>query len=104
MLELKICQRNADLSELPTPLAFVLWPREVRGSGGIPYLKKYIAVKYIPYILVKYIPWLGSASMSKKAQETLWLAEAAAQETIKLEKEAEELQKKFDCLKKVTVS
>ncbi|NWY93741.1 S6OS1 protein, partial [Loxia curvirostra] len=40
------------------------------------------------------------ASMRKKTQETLQLAEAAAQETIKLEKEAEELQMKIDCLKK----
>ncbi|NXE65785.1 S6OS1 protein, partial [Calcarius ornatus] len=40
------------------------------------------------------------ASMRKKTQGTLQLAEAAAQETIKLEKEAEELQMKFDCLKK----
>ncbi|NXB96308.1 S6OS1 protein, partial [Vidua chalybeata] len=40
------------------------------------------------------------ASMRKKTQETLQLAEAAAQETIKLEKEAEELQTKIDCLKK----
>lgn len=42
--------------------------------------------------------------MRKKAQETLLLAEAAAQETIKLEKEAEELQMKTDYLRKVTVS
>ncbi|NWT95844.1 S6OS1 protein, partial [Urocynchramus pylzowi] len=40
------------------------------------------------------------ASVRKKTQETLQLAEAAAQETIKLEKEAEELQTKIDCLKK----
>ncbi|NXY60097.1 S6OS1 protein, partial [Callaeas wilsoni] len=40
------------------------------------------------------------ASMKKKTQETLKLAEAAAQETIKLQKEAEELQMKIDCLKK----
>ncbi|XP_066409028.1 protein SIX6OS1 [Molothrus aeneus] len=40
------------------------------------------------------------ASMRKKTQETLQLAEAAAQETIKLEKEAEELQMKIDCLEK----
>ncbi|XP_068048230.1 protein SIX6OS1 isoform X2 [Anomalospiza imberbis] len=40
------------------------------------------------------------ASMRKKTQETLQLAEAAAQETIKLEKEAEELQTKINCLKK----
>ncbi|NWZ91626.1 S6OS1 protein, partial [Nesospiza acunhae] len=40
------------------------------------------------------------ASVRKKIQETLHLAEAAAQETLKLEKEAEELQMKFDCLKK----
>ncbi|CAN8215637.1 unnamed protein product [Coccothraustes coccothraustes] len=40
------------------------------------------------------------SSMRKKTQETLQLAEAAAQETIKLEKEAEELQMKIDCLKK----
>ncbi|NXL75408.1 S6OS1 protein, partial [Leptocoma aspasia] len=40
------------------------------------------------------------ASMRKKTQRTLQLAEAAAQETIKLEKEAEELQMKIDCLKK----
>ncbi|NWX56996.1 S6OS1 protein, partial [Promerops cafer] len=40
------------------------------------------------------------ASMRKKTQGTLQLAEAAAQETIKLEKEAEELQMKIDCLKK----
>ncbi|NXP85372.1 S6OS1 protein, partial [Passerina amoena] len=40
------------------------------------------------------------ASVRKKAQETLQLAEAAAQEIFKLEKEAEELQMKFDCLKK----
>ncbi|XP_037995218.1 protein SIX6OS1 [Motacilla alba alba] len=39
------------------------------------------------------------ASMRKKTQETLQLAETAAQETIKLEKEAEELQMKTDCLK-----
>ncbi|OWK58818.1 Protein SIX6OS1, partial [Lonchura striata] len=39
------------------------------------------------------------ASMRKKTQETLQLAEAAAQETIKLEKEAEELKTKIDCLK-----
>lgn len=42
--------------------------------------------------------------MRKKTQETLQLAEAAAQETIKLQKEAEELQMKIDYLKKVTVS
>ncbi|NXT12421.1 S6OS1 protein, partial [Prunella fulvescens] len=40
------------------------------------------------------------ASMRKKTQETLQLAEAAAQETIKLEKEAEELQMKIDYLQK----
>ncbi|XP_041572275.2 protein SIX6OS1 [Taeniopygia guttata] len=40
------------------------------------------------------------ASMRKKTQETLQLAEAAAQETIKLEKEAEELKTKIDFLKK----
>ncbi|NXB76147.1 S6OS1 protein, partial [Donacobius atricapilla] len=40
------------------------------------------------------------ASMRKKTQETLQLAEAAAQETIKLEKEAEELQVKINYLKK----
>ncbi|NXA90334.1 S6OS1 protein, partial [Melanocharis versteri] len=40
------------------------------------------------------------ASMKKKTQETLQLAEAAAQETIKLQKEAEELQMKIDHLKK----
>ncbi|NWR20875.1 S6OS1 protein, partial [Emberiza fucata] len=40
------------------------------------------------------------ASMRKTTQETWQLAEAAAQETIKLEKEAEEIQMKFDCLKK----
>ncbi|NXO69733.1 S6OS1 protein, partial [Phainopepla nitens] len=40
------------------------------------------------------------ASMRKKTQETLQLAEAAAQETIKMEKEAEELQMKIDYLKK----
>ncbi|NWI76801.1 S6OS1 protein, partial [Dryoscopus gambensis] len=36
----------------------------------------------------------------KKTQETLQLAEAAAQETIKLQKEAEKLQMKIDYLKK----
>ncbi|NXM40380.1 S6OS1 protein, partial [Gymnorhina tibicen] len=41
------------------------------------------------------------ASMKKKTQETLQLAEAAAQETVKLQKEAEELQMKIDYLKKV---
>ncbi|XP_041904222.1 protein SIX6OS1 [Corvus kubaryi] len=40
------------------------------------------------------------ASMKKKTQETLQLAEAAAQETIELQKEAEELQMKIDYLKK----
>ncbi|NWT11925.1 S6OS1 protein, partial [Vireo altiloquus] len=40
------------------------------------------------------------ASVKKKTQETLNLAEAAAQETIKLQKEAEELQMKIDYLKK----
>ncbi|NXW69164.1 S6OS1 protein, partial [Hirundo rustica] len=40
------------------------------------------------------------ASMRKKTQETLQLAEAAAQETAKLEKEAEELQTKIDYIKK----
>ncbi|NWH36433.1 S6OS1 protein, partial [Chloropsis hardwickii] len=40
------------------------------------------------------------ASMRKKTQETLQLAEAAAQENIKLEKEAEELQMKIDYLRK----
>ncbi|NXI27474.1 S6OS1 protein, partial [Sterrhoptilus dennistouni] len=40
------------------------------------------------------------ASMRKKTQETLQLAGAAGQETIKLEKEAEELQMKTDYLKK----
>ncbi|NWX29605.1 S6OS1 protein, partial [Notiomystis cincta] len=40
------------------------------------------------------------ASMRKKTQETLQLAEAAAQETIKLQKETEELQMKIDYLKK----
>ncbi|XP_056348886.1 protein SIX6OS1 isoform X2 [Oenanthe melanoleuca] len=39
-------------------------------------------------------------SMRKKTQETLQLAQAAMQETIKLEKEAEELQMKTDYLKK----
>lgn len=42
--------------------------------------------------------------MKKKTQETLQLAEAAARETIELQKEAEELQMKIDYLKKVTVS
>ncbi|NWY29807.1 S6OS1 protein, partial [Pheucticus melanocephalus] len=41
-----------------------------------------------------------TASVRKKTRETLQLAEVAAQETLKLEKEAEELQMKFDCLKK----
>ncbi|XP_066043041.1 protein SIX6OS1 [Chamaea fasciata] len=40
------------------------------------------------------------ASMRKKTQETLQLAGAAGQETIKLQKEAEELQMKTDYLKK----
>ncbi|NWZ35764.1 S6OS1 protein, partial [Brachypodius atriceps] len=40
------------------------------------------------------------ASVRKKTQETLQLAEAAAQENIKLEKEAEELQMKIDYLRK----
>ncbi|NXR69478.1 S6OS1 protein, partial [Rhadina sibilatrix] len=40
------------------------------------------------------------ASTRKKTQENLQLAEAAAQENIKLEKEAEELQMKIDYLKK----
>ncbi|NXM59943.1 S6OS1 protein, partial [Illadopsis cleaveri] len=40
------------------------------------------------------------ASMRKKTQETLQLAGAAGQETINLEKEAEELQMKTDYLKK----
>ncbi|NWU45952.1 S6OS1 protein, partial [Hylia prasina] len=40
------------------------------------------------------------ASTRKKTLETLQLAEAAAQENIKLEKEAEELQMKIDYLKK----
>ncbi|NXO41179.1 S6OS1 protein, partial [Locustella ochotensis] len=40
------------------------------------------------------------ASMRKKTQEALQLGEAAAQETIKLEKETEELQMKIDYLKK----
>ncbi|XP_005047779.1 PREDICTED: protein SIX6OS1 [Ficedula albicollis] len=40
------------------------------------------------------------ASMRQKTQETLQLAQAAVQETIKLEKEAEELQMKTDYLKK----
>ncbi|NXV08792.1 S6OS1 protein, partial [Cettia cetti] len=40
------------------------------------------------------------ASTRKKTQETLQLAEAARQENIKLEKEAEELQMKIDYLKK----
>ncbi|NXK61322.1 S6OS1 protein, partial [Sylvietta virens] len=40
------------------------------------------------------------ASMRKKAQETLQLAEAAAQEIIQLEKEADELQMQIDYLKK----
>ncbi|NXL24440.1 S6OS1 protein, partial [Setophaga kirtlandii] len=53
----------------------------------------------VPFASIKNLT-VHIASMSKKAQETLWLAEAAAQETIKLEKEAEELQMKFDCLKK----
>ncbi|NWW03374.1 S6OS1 protein, partial [Oreocharis arfaki] len=39
------------------------------------------------------------ASMKKKTQEVLQLAEDAAQETIKLQKEAEEIQMKIDCLK-----
>lgn len=42
--------------------------------------------------------------MRKKTQEILQLAGAAGQETIKLEKEAEELQMKTDYLKKVIVS
>ncbi|NXN05079.1 S6OS1 protein, partial [Sylvia borin] len=42
------------------------------------------------------------ASMRKKTQETLQLAGAAGQETIKLEKEAEELQEKTDYLKKIS--
>ncbi|NWS91554.1 S6OS1 protein, partial [Toxostoma redivivum] len=40
------------------------------------------------------------ASTRKKTQETLQLDEAAAQETIKLDKEVEELQMKIDYLKK----
>ncbi|NXU65581.1 S6OS1 protein, partial [Horornis vulcanius] len=44
-----------------------------------------------------------NASTRKKTQETLRLAEAARQENIKLEKEAEELQMKIDYLKKVTI-
>ncbi|NXH83918.1 S6OS1 protein, partial [Edolisoma coerulescens] len=40
------------------------------------------------------------ASVKKKTQEMLQLAEAAAQETIGLQKEAEELQMKIDYLKK----
>ncbi|NWT85813.1 S6OS1 protein, partial [Lanius ludovicianus] len=40
------------------------------------------------------------ASMKKKTQETLQLAEAAAQETTELQKEAEELQMKIDYLRK----
>ncbi|XP_066178384.1 protein SIX6OS1 [Sylvia atricapilla] len=42
------------------------------------------------------------ASMRKKTQEILQLAGAAEQETIKLEKEAEELQVKTDYLKKIS--
>ncbi|NWW61831.1 S6OS1 protein, partial [Ifrita kowaldi] len=42
------------------------------------------------------------ASMKKKTQETLQFAEAAAQETIELQKEAEELQMKNDYLKKMS--
>ncbi|NXP30934.1 S6OS1 protein, partial [Leiothrix lutea] len=40
------------------------------------------------------------ASVRKKTQETLQIAEAAGQETIKLEKQAAELQMKIDYLKK----
>ncbi|NWV50952.1 S6OS1 protein, partial [Daphoenositta chrysoptera] len=40
------------------------------------------------------------ASMKKKTQELLQLAEAAAQETMELQKEAEELQMKIDYYKK----
>ncbi|NWR53248.1 S6OS1 protein, partial [Regulus satrapa] len=43
---------------------------------------------------------LAVASMRKKTQETLQLAEAAAHETIQLEKEAEEFKMKIDYLKK----
>ncbi|NXE90267.1 S6OS1 protein, partial [Menura novaehollandiae] len=41
------------------------------------------------------------ASTKKKTQEMLQLAEAAAQESIKLQKEAEELEMKIDYLKKM---
>ncbi|XP_005520099.1 PREDICTED: protein SIX6OS1 [Pseudopodoces humilis] len=53
----------------------------------------------VPFISVN--DWaVHIASMRKKTQETLQLTEAAVQETIKVEKEAEELQMKIDCLKK----
>ncbi|NXC64122.1 S6OS1 protein, partial [Aleadryas rufinucha] len=53
----------------------------------------------VPFISVNY--WaVHIASMKKKTQETLQLAEAAAQETIELQKEAGELQRKIDYLKK----
>ncbi|NWZ84575.1 S6OS1 protein, partial [Poecile atricapillus] len=55
----------------------------------------------VPFISVN--DWaVHIASMRKKTQETLQLTEAAVQETIKLEKEAEELQMKIDYLKKAT--
>ncbi|NWW18558.1 S6OS1 protein, partial [Falcunculus frontatus] len=53
----------------------------------------------VPFISVN--DWaVHIASMKKKTQETLQLAEAAAQETIELQKEAKELQMKIDYLKK----
>ncbi|XP_056348887.1 protein SIX6OS1 isoform X3 [Oenanthe melanoleuca] len=58
-----------------------------------------LACKAVPLTSVN--DWVVHiVSMRKKTQETLQLAQAAMQETIKLEKEAEELQMKTDYLKK----
>ncbi|XP_059330901.1 protein SIX6OS1 [Ammospiza nelsoni] len=76
-------------------------------KGVLKYLEKYKWKEDACLDILEAVPFASInnwavhiASMRKKTQETLQLAEAAAQETIKLEKEAEELQMKFDCLTK----
>ncbi|NXR25474.1 S6OS1 protein, partial [Cinclus mexicanus] len=79
---------------------------EIR-KGVLKCLEKYIWKEDASLDILESIPltsvndWaVHIASLKKKTQETLQLAEAAAQETLKLEIEAEELQMKMDYLKK----
>ncbi|NXT70311.1 S6OS1 protein, partial [Chaetops frenatus] len=69
----------------------------------LKHLEKYKWKKDASWDILEAVPFKSvheSATMKKKTQETLQLAEAAAQETIRLEKEADELQMKIDYLKK----